>query len=282
MRKILTWVLSFLMCFTFIPNAYAESTQINNEIIINEYDAVKSLASEPISVLSKQGYSEDEINKIKNYKDAFTEYFNSLKILKDSDLLEAGYTNKQINILRNFSGTDSEMRGLGAKVTLTIPISYVTWSSSQKRTNAKFNVNFSWSTQPLIVTTDVVGINWNDWTLSSSSSKITYKRKVGTPTSMPATITGTATKVNNDGPRSYGLAYKFKMNANKGYHFAKNGSFTIVLYNNYNKKDLSVYAKYGHNQISVSPTVSMPGYGSISFNYGVSTVAQQWNDRKCS
>lgn len=57
----------------------------------------------------------------------------------------------------------------------------------------------------------------------------------------------------------------------------------LIVYNNYTRKDIVLYAEYGHSTISVSPSFSIPGGGSLTITPGsVKVISRQWNDRKCS
>lgn len=192
-------------------------------------------------------------------------------------LTRLGYSDEQIDIFKNYTGTEDQIRALAATLEFTLEADYVTWSSSENQTNARLCYNFNWSGEPLIMTTDIIAVSWNDWTLNGKLSYVTYTHIYGSEPdiSMPATY------VPNNGPTANGGGFKFKMTQQNNYFWGKSGYGIFTLYHNYTRQDLSAYAEYGHSTITTSPTFSIPGYGSIGFSYGTQMAAQSWEDLNC-
>ena len=277
MKKKLAAILAGVMLFTTGIHgiSYANDNGEDYSITINEYSLLKELSNEANDSLEKKGYSKSDINKIRNYSDEYIEHIQELKNFSESQLLEDGYTEEQVEGIYNFSGEEDDIMPLSSSVKITLPIDYVKKSTSG--TTARFTAKFYRNGVPLVKTTDILAVSWNDWTLNSSSSYILYK-KVGST----ATTTGTGTRVNPSGTQSSGRGYKFPMTKIDNSYYADRGEFTYSLSSTVSNKTLSIYAAYGHSTISVQPSFSIPGYGSISFNYGTSTIKEQWNERKPS
>ena len=187
------------------------------------------------------------------------------------------WTKKLSRVYKNYTGTEDQIRALAATLEFTLEADYVTWSSSENQTNARLCYNFNWSGEPLIMTTDIIAVSWNDWTLNGKLSYVTYTHIYGSEPdiSMPATY------VPNNGPTANGGGFKFKMTQQNNYFWGKSGYGIFTLYHNYTRQDLSAYAEYGHSTITTSPTFSIPGYGSIGFSYGTQMAAQSWEDLNC-
>lgn len=82
MKKFLSIALCLAMLFTLPATAFATDTPTNNANIrqasINEYEALKALAEESVTVLSERGFSSSEISKIQNYKQTYSDHITSL------------------------------------------------------------------------------------------------------------------------------------------------------------------------------------------------------------
>lgn len=279
MKKITCLLLVFTIAMiNFFPcSAIAADYAHTSSAIVNEYDYLQNLSNSSDSMLSENGYSASDITLIRDLKESYVNHLNQYARLSTSALKNLGYSQKQISIFRNFSGSEDEIRALAATLNFSLSIDYVTWSSTSNRTNARLVYNFSWSGVPLIKTTDIVAVSWNDWTINGKSSYVTYSNINGTGNSYSLS----ATYVSNSGPSSYGGGYKFAMTQDDNNYWAQSGYGIFTLYHNYAMADLSAYAQYGHSTISVTPGFSIPGYGSISFTYGTSMAGEDWADLSC-
>ena len=281
MKKILSCIIALCLLFAFSTAALAATDppgrQINS-FSINEYDLLKGLSTKSNLDLFLKGYSAQEIGVIRNVKEEYARHLHEYKYLPEENLRDLGYSAQQIDLIRDFTGSEAEIRAIAATLYFTLYTDYVTWSASQNRTNTRLCYEFEWNGVPLIKTKDIVAVTWNDWTINGKLSTITYVHIYG---SQPDQY-GSATFVPNDGPNSFGGGFKFAMTRDDNYYWAKSGIGIFTLYHNYERHDLSAYAEYGHSTVTLSPSFSIPGYGSISFSYGVSRAASDHADTECS
>jgi hypothetical protein len=277
MKTIQRLFLVFVIITTFTLTAFASDVKSNTSTTINEYDFLLDLNKESDSVLIERGYAANDIRVIRNAKEAYVNHLKACARLTPSALENLGYTKDQITSLQSFNGSESQIRALAATLDFNLTIDYVTWSSSDDRTNARLRFDFEWNGVPLIKTTDIIALSWNDWTINGKTAYVTYTNIYGNGSD----FNRTATYVQNSGPTSYGGGYKFAMTQSNNLYWAKSGLGIFTLYHNHTEKDLSAYAEYGHSTITVTPTFSIPGYGSISFSYGTDTQSQAWADMEC-
>ncbi|MBQ6294096.1 MAG: hypothetical protein IJK77_09630 [Lachnospiraceae bacterium] len=257
--------------------AYAREMLNGRATTINEYDYLLNMKERSDSELFDEGYTSEDINSIRHLEDAYSNHLRQFMVLDDAALSNLGYSNEQIMILRSFNGSEEQIRALAATLFFDLYIDFVTWSQADNRTNARLCYDFSWNGVPLIKTRDIVAVSWNDWTINGTLSYITYVSITGTGSNLylPATY------VPNNGPTSFGGGFKFAMTQNDNYYWAKSGYGIFTLYKNYIRHDLSAYAEYGHSTVLLNPGFSIPGYGSISFTYGIDMKAQDWADMNC-
>lgn len=276
----------FLICVTAllcVSPAFAATTDstCNNAFtsttIINEYDFLLSISEETNEELSAQGYTATDIAKIRNVREAYDNHLLQFKDMDEEVLKHLGYSDEQVEIFRNYTGTEEQIRSLAATLELTLSADYVTWSAKDNRTNARLRYDYDWSGVPSVRNTDIVAVSWNDWTIDAKMSYVTYTHIYGSE----ADYSLAATYVSNNGPNSNGGGFKFKMKQ-EDYYWAKSGYGLFTLYHNYVRHDLSAYAEYGHTTFSASPSFSIPGYGSISFSFGTYMEGQAWEDMKCA
>lgn len=75
---------------------------------------MEQLSEETDTRLISLGYSLTEVSQINDYKEVFCAHIESLDSLSDDVLYNNGYTKEQIKTIRNFSGTEEEMRSVEA------------------------------------------------------------------------------------------------------------------------------------------------------------------------
>lgn len=127
-KKIISLVLAVILLVAGTTTAFGQEmteiagtkNELTQSVTINEFDAMLQTASESTVQLLHEGYSTKEIEAIKNYSEEYREYIESLNEREDAMLEKWGYTSTEINIIRNFNGTEAEMRALSAKVTVSI------------------------------------------------------------------------------------------------------------------------------------------------------------------
>ncbi|MFA1821800.1 hypothetical protein ACDX78_16735 [Virgibacillus oceani] len=281
MKKIVGLLVVLLSLFIFSVSISAAEKESNNDndVYINEYEALKQLSKNSSSQLMNMGYSKDEIKVIQNLEEEYANHLKSYSKLSDNELDNLGYSEGQIDLLRTYKGTEEETIRLAATLNLRLNAHYVTHNSSTNRTNARLGFTWTWSGVPVFKTTDIIGVSWNDWSVTGSRASVTYVPQTGAP----GTRYGTGTILSNSGPNSAGRGVRISMTQDDNYWWARSGSGHFDLRgNSANRKDLSAYAAYGHTTLSISPGFSIPGYGSINFNWGMQTVAQAWEDARVS
>lgn len=245
---------------------------------VNEYDLLSQMAEESSSALLARGYSLNEVNTIQNLDSEYRAHLEQFTDMDSESLRNLGYSDEQILILRNFSGAQSEIKALSAVCYLSLYCDYVTWSSTDNRTNSRLRYSFNWSGVPLVKTTDIVSVRWNDWTLHSHSANVTYAPVSGSGSNKIIN----ATYVPNNGPLAYGSSFRFAMTQTDNSYWGKSGTGYFNVYYNYSKKDMSAYAEYGHSTITCTPSVSIPASGEFSFTYGTTCADQAWASKTCS
>lgn len=272
-----------LMLSLLIPSATASTSETISganisTISINEYDLLSKMAEESTSSLLAKGYSLNEIDTIQNLDSEYRAHLEQFTDMETEALKNLGYSDEQILILRNFSGSQREIQALAAGCNLSLYCDYATWSDTKNRTDSRLRYSFNWTGVPLIKTTDIVSVRWNDWTIHSHSANVTYAPISGTGSN----IIANATYVPNNGPLAYGSSFRFAMTRNDNSYWGKSGTGFFNLYHNYYKKDMSAYAEYGHSTIICTPSASIPISGEFSFTYGTDRADQAWAVKECS
>lgn len=261
-------ILLSLLLFTFlslpvIPVFAAESNE--NSITMNEYELVKQLAGESISSLQEKNFDSAEISDIKNYKNVFNKHISNLNTLSDNALIANGYSKSQINIIRNFHGTDAELRRLGA--TLTLSASTHNFKFDGNYTTGKLTYSWKWNSIPAFKMKDMIAASWNNWATTNNSSNIKYYN-----VNTGAYHTQSAATFSTDSNGTSGAGHKFNVSKSDNYYYAKSGSGSFTVRSDtHAKKDFFYYIAYGHSQLSPSINFSV-GIGgadaSISFSAG--------------
>lgn len=269
MRKVMAFLLSFLMLFSVNLSISASGIdETTSKVRINEYEMIKSIAKKSDTELDELGYSKEEINKIKNYEKEYSKHLEKLSKLEEKNLKKMGYSAEKIKKLKEFDGSEEQITTLAATLYLTLTCDYVTFSTSQNRTNARITYDFEWVGQPAFLFADIVALSWNDWQIAGKYAYVNYVHVYG---SEPDYI-GYPTFQPNNGPSSYGAGYKWSMSDDDNYFWAQSGTGIFSLYYNYYLHDLSVYAEYGHSTLAISPSFSATTPLDITFEGAVDTV----------
>lgn len=245
---------------------------------MNEYELLKSLSAESTDTLRQMGYTVSQINDIQNLRSAYADHLEEIAHYDRAALENLGYTDAQINTLQNFDGSESQIMALAATLNFDLSIDYVTWSAADNRTNARLCYEFEWNGIPLIKMKDAVAVSWNDWTINGKISYITYEPVNGSGSSQLQA----ATYVANNGSAAMGGGFRFPMLISNSSYWAKSGYGIFTLYYNNYRKDLSAYAAYAHYTMTATPSFTIPGYGSISFNMDATPSGEAWAEMACS
>lgn len=117
-KMILLIVLTVVLTFDSVAVAASNNNTTNKVTIqINEYLHLKQLKDKNNNELKKLGYSDAEIDKIRNID--YAEELRKRSKLDKNILRNLGYTEDQINKLKNFNGTEEEIISLASTLTLT-------------------------------------------------------------------------------------------------------------------------------------------------------------------
>lgn len=290
-KRILSVILVLLTLFASIctVSAYetsSASVQDNSSFVcttVSEYEVVADLAKRSNNDLVNAGYSIQEIQNIKNYKELYVEHIVKLNNLSTEILKEHGYTDSQIYDIRNFTGAESQIARIGATLSLNAKVNSLKYDG--KYTRGTITYSWLWNGIPEFKMTDIIAFAWNDWVVETERSSVSYMD----------TLTGTYTSTKSANyitasPLTDGAAHSFSVSANSNYSYAKtgNGSFSVKS-DVQARKDMYIYAAYGHSQVVASTpsfSVGMSSGGlsdgfSISFSLGVSTIASDKDSKAC-
>lgn len=261
-------VMLLVFCNTF---AYAESNEPNKEVTkvtINEYLMLKELKNKPNLELQKMGFSSQEIEKIRKF-DYAEELYNRSK-LDDSTLKNLGYTDEQIKMLRNFSGTEEEIIALAATLSINASTVDYYYVEESNRTYYRGRFDWEWSSAPVVLIKDIIGIAWSEGMYLETSPSLTYHT-----VRYVSTLTGNTTYVRfNIDPIAPvgGAETKFKM-WRSGADYAKSGTGFILVHKLGRIPEVALYVEYGHKTIGLGePSVSLTGELTLSFSYDVQKV----------
>lgn len=197
-------------------------------------------------------------------------------MLSDDALLKNGYTQEQLDIIHNFTGTDAEMARLGAELTLYSTTALFKYTSGG-RTTGRLAYNWYWTGVPAVKTRDMVAATWNGWSVIGNSSYVTY---YGMDTGEYYTQESAEYKLPEDDTLVSGAGHRFSMTKSNNYYYAQRGGGTFdVESDGLYQKDFYYYIEYGHATIShnIGFTVSVPGGFSGSITWTVVTTKADKN-----
>jgi hypothetical protein len=275
--KFRTFVTSILI-LVFSLTAYAYDNTIHNvdddEIYIkNEFENLLDLQSKSKSELQVYGYHEDEITEINSID--FKKEYGKLNNFSDQALMKKGYTNEQIQTIRNFKGTYDEMKSISAKLILTGELSDYYEYNGQQKFIEKFS--WTWVGEPIVKNKDIIGIAWNqDFNLDcrdgKSSLSVTYEPLEGQYNADNHKINYEVYCAGENKAKSI-FELVDGLSKNKTASFARHGSLLIHLYSPNGIDNTSMIVKYGHSSYSLNPSISI-GKVAPSFTCGVTQKAK--------
>ena len=280
MKKLLSFTLVAALCistcFAFGVNDAQSIVESNNRRSIsyqvNEYECAKALAQVDTEELGESGYSLQEIQAIKNYKQTYIEHIQELAELDNDLLANAGYTQEQINILKNFNGSEAQLMAVAATVNLHATATNFHYDGTY--TQGRLAYTWTWDGIPAFKMEDALAVSWNDFIVTDEMSVITYYAyEVSAPEE-----TRSAT-FSIEGCGTEGAYHKFQVQTESStmlYRYAKTGSGHFDVRSDvHGIKDFHYYVEYGHSQVVPSISVSISGGGfSGSINFSLGTVVK--------
>lgn len=235
---------------------------------INEFDFVITLQEMDDYELEEQGYSESEIQEIRNFdfKEELRKRYTENSI---EDLKKQGYSINQDDISKALDGDPDAMRRLSS-----------TLRYNMFRGNAGYSSNFSyldvwveweWSTMPLFTHTDIIAFTWSkDYSSSDASySKVFYQYMGDRKDTKKYGING----------KSPGKGCDFQIpltHPNNSNWVGKSGEVYLSLYDRSEIKNAEVAMKYAHKLFTGQLSVTYPGGLSIRFEGRHEIVADDW------
>ncbi len=170
------------------------------------------------------GYDKKTIEQYKNFRTLYDEHVRFLSKLGVEELSNKGYTDRQIEIINNYTGTDSEISLLAASAYVDFYIDYVEYSQSANRTQSRLYLDFVWDTLPVVKMNDFIGIAWGDsWEIGGKASNIKYEYIYNSNTTKWVSPTFVSTSFSRGG------AYKFKAAIDDNYYAVKEGYSIFVV-----------------------------------------------------
>lgn len=278
MKKFLRSVFSLCLCGLFVLGlstlAYASAGEfVSSQVMeINEFDVYNAVKNASEVELLEYGYSSKEIEKLKNVDIEHMIYQRAE--LSDSVLEHMGYTYDEIHLLRNYDGEYADTRALTGTLSAEIVC--------EAATSSGYNLHYKWSWDhaPIVVATDSVGMRWAavaqdleivDVTASFSYVSITYNDDT------PYTKVYNASDSNfADSADFNAITCSFPMSIPLGYDnpcYALSGEMATLISRDLNGTRSIYYLKvcgvYGHSIISIgAPTVSFtPGDLNIGISF---------------
>lgn len=280
-KNIALALVSMIVAGAGINNIYALENKSNVDInqvygtneeteTVNEYVKLRDLSRKNDSALKKIGYSTEDIKEIRDYKNQFRKHINTMNKLSNKELTGLGYDNEQINIIRNFDGSENQMIRASAKCTVTRSKSSFTYTTSTKTSKLTVNIGFKWSGAPIFRGTDLMAVYNGEQMYYTSDSylKISYYPLNSSGASSTKTVKA---KIHDAG--NTGASFSFKVLGNSGLSYAKSGSGKVYLTKKKKLSEVGVGVKYGHTTIKLgSPGVSFPLGVGITFERGIEEI----------
>lgn len=275
MKKFITYFFATILVFAFTSfNVSAESTveegsmPKDETIITSEGDVIKLWLSSTDDELRAMGYSDSEILEIRSYN--FEEMFLERANFPEQKLQNFGYTNHQIEILRNYEGetitANSAVLAATSDMTLTFFKNHNTSSSKGVYVDAFW----SWDIVPMIKLSDLFVVTWQgvnssgytvDLTPSVKNGYIYYYKLTTGQYDHVSTATGTFDSIKK------AVSLNIPMVKNDNYYWAKEGVVQLKLVppSNGSISYINLGSGYGHKTVSASVSYSVSTSLGIGF-----------------
>lgn len=285
MKKFLAIFLSVLLSvFIISPNLTTKATTLPTDTQVTtftEYEAYKYYISLSDSELLELGFNQKDIEYLRsfNYKDELTKRSK----LSTKQLNNLGYSKQEIQKLQTYNGDDNIEEYLFATATISSGL------SSASSTKFVVNFNWNWSSCPVFIRNDIIAFVWsatssNGGTMNAAINKSSSYHNV----SYYDTLTGkTSTESKSVSIKNEyaGASSSFSMGYNYGdgnMRWAKRGSGAITI----NAVAGSIYEllmrfEYGHTYITGSPSFSISGSGpSVGISFNTTTKTESYSTHR--
>lgn len=184
-----------------------------------------------------------------------------------------GYTKEQIEIIRNFTGTEEQIYALSAELWLSTYV--LSHSHSSTYSQATLRTDWSWTQAPNCVFTDILAVAWSEGMYLDTGSSSTYGKcgygangsTIRTTTPIPDLNKGAYIKI----PMT-------DSSVSPAGSWCHNGKFGYKITRQANVLELAVQAVYGHSQLTINPSVtfgvSTGGTATAGITFSTGCIAQ--------
>jgi len=180
-------------------------------------------------------------------------------------------SNEQIEVIKNYTGTDEEIKMLAASAYVDLDIDYCEYSLTTDETTSRLYLSFVWDTLPIIKMNDFIAIGWGEpWDIGGQAANIKYEYiydSNDTKWSAP-------TYVEEDDQEGGG--YKFRAAIDDNYYAVKEG-YCIFVISKYGENEVFAQGRYDRQIVgwNLSYDVNLSIVGIIEWilsGFGTSTV----------
>lgn len=275
MKRIIMKVVTLLLIVSIIsPNiAFAGEKEFfeQEKVMTTEAEVIGNLQTMSDSQLEEKGYSEEEIQNIRDY--TIEGFLLERSQLPRETLLAYGYSSELIDILKEYDGSPLE----GDEPILAAVPSCTGWFSGSGSTSSmSITFTWEWSSYPAYLYTDEVAVCWQgvnssgsfkDTVASNYSVTIGYTALGGGASSTTERITPSYKATNAL------LTADIPMKKNGGDLYAKRGvmTFTVKPDGNYSFGHLNLGSYYVHATKNISFSISVDSGRSFSISPSVTS-----------
>ncbi|WP_338097740.1 hypothetical protein [Methanolapillus ohkumae] len=246
-------------------------------ITINEFDLISNLSKQSEETLKKNGFSDEEIKRIKNYEDEFVKHIISInETYSDEELIGFGYTKDEVKLIRNFDKLQNSAKSsdeLKANLTIYFTVlESLQYDQTKNETTVKIKYEYQWTRLPFFTFTDSFALGWNNTSIGPNTSIHNYGHspvRIDYYLGSTLTRTDTVTSMPNG---FYGTKCQFPMQswAQPSSH-AMHGTGEVSLVQSGDCNNINFHVYYVHAKLTLSYAFSILS-GGLNFNSGESGV----------
>jgi len=264
LKKIISIVTIFALLFSSVTSFAQDSSISEENVEINEFQWAKEMSLISEDELRNDGFTDLEIESIKNYKEVFDKHLNEIALLPEKQLKYLGYDEKQVTLFKEYSGAEEEMAILSASCSVSLEVDNFTYDGS--KTKARLTSEFEWNGIPAFKMTDILALSWNNYVQTGKYGQVTYRYIYG---GQPDYMETASYLAPSGGMTSYGGGYSFNVSDADNYYYTQSG-YAIFVIEKLGENHLEAHTEYGHQKLITSLSFSVSG-ADISFTLGRTT-----------